>query len=144
MAKYRFDIPGIEKFMGDMKSRSVRVARGATQEVMERVINDAPVDTGFMVATARVRLNPKRSLAARDRPPKYFEPDAQELKKDEVKGAVKAMKIGDALGLSFVAKYTKWVHEGTSHQVAQPFVTINVIAWPSIVRKYVALYKKAK
>jgi hypothetical protein len=137
VAKYRFDLPGIEAYIGETKQRGLKVVRRSTVELMSRVIDDAPVRTGFMVASAKVRMNPRGSLKERKRPPGYWEPEPRELKMAEVREMASAMKLKDTLALSFVANYTTIVHEGLSSSPAQPFVTINLSAWPSIVRKYV-------
>lgn len=143
MSKFKLDIPGIEAWTRKSQSKSLKVVRGAYRELCNRIIDDAPVDTGFMVASAKARLNPKKGLAPRKRPPKYWEPEARELKKEEVRATSNRMrKLGDTLGLSFAAEYTKFVHEGTVKQAAQPFITINLGAWPSIVRAEVAKARK--
>lgn len=143
MSKFKFDIPGIEAWVAKSQSKSLKVVRGAYRELSNRIIDDAPVDTGFMVASAKARLNPKKGLVPRKRPDKYWEPEARELKKDEVRATSNRMrKLGDTLGLSFAAEYTKFVHEGTANQAAQPFIAINLGAWPSIVRAEVSKARK--
>lgn len=142
MAKYRFDLPGIEKYVGATKTLSLRVARRSIEELSRRVLDDAPVRTGFMVASAKVRLNPRGPLKERARPPKYWDPEPREMKMGEVLEKSKAMRLKDTLGISFVANYASIVHEGLNDRPAQPFVTINLAAWPSIVRTQIAMAKK--
>jgi hypothetical protein len=138
MAAFKLSIAGINKWTEKSSKRSVAVVRRATRILGERIIEDAPVDTGFMVASARVRLNPgTRPLKGRDRPDDFDEQAARAIKVFELLDATNAMRLGDSVGLSFVANYTKYVHNGVG-QPAQPFIAQNLHYWPSIMKRAIA------
>lgn len=142
MSTFKFSIAGIDQWAEKSTVRSLGVARRATRILGSRVIEDAPVDTGFMLSTARVRLNPSRTLSGRDRPKGFRrldEAEVRESKMTELRAATHAMKLKDSVGLSFIASYTKYVHEGTSKQPAQPFISRWLSSyWPSIVKRAIA------
>lgn len=143
MAAYKFTIAGIDKWVEQSAMpKTVVASRLAIREMSRRVLNDAPLDTGFMIASARVRLNPSEQLAEQTRPPDFNEQSAREDKLSEVYLATGPgqMKRGDSFGLSFVANYTKYVHNGIG-QAEQPFIAINLSSWPTICRTAVAAAK---
>lgn len=142
MARYQLEIADLDRWEKVVKKQGLAVTRAAIRMLADRIIDDAPVDTGFMVESAVVELNPSGGRAPIMRPDGFWEPQARERKMDQVQQHTSAMQLSDTFGLSFIANYTRFVHEGTSKQASQPFVDINVAAWPSIVRQAVAAHKK--
>lgn len=144
MAKYRADVAGLGRWEQDVKTRSIRVVRDALLQLNTSIIENAPVRTGFMVASSHVRLNSNASVPAGiKRPPGFREPEAQENKLEEVKAALRQMTLKDVFSLRFRAEYTRLVHEGTDKMAARPFIAQASWQWANFLRRAVAKYKRS-
>lgn len=134
MAKYKLNLPGVDTWAGDTGRALAKAAREANNELGRRIINGAPIKTGFLVHSTEVGLN-KINIRKRKRPKGFKMPDAKPAKISEIRDVTKRMRVTDVFRMAFRADYAGLVHEGTGNNKSgpNPFVLRQVKQWPSIV-----------
>lgn len=101
------------------------LARQTCQEVSERVINDTPVDTGFLRSSWQPSLGkPEAANGAVGQQGKAL---------TEISLTIPQMRAGDVYYLTNNAEYARFIEFGTSKMAGRFMVTDNVKRWPAIV-----------
>lgn len=107
------------------------LVRQTAQEIAQRVVQDTPVDTGFLRASWQPSIGSPSAGA-----PGAGSPDTVSL-------VAAQMKAGEIFYMTNNASYAAYVEFGTSRIAPRYFVTDNVKRFRSIAAKYARILKDA-
>lgn len=127
----------VDAFAKNVPERLDALARQAVQELSSRVVQDTPLDTGFL------RGSWQPSIGQGDMSHKGEADKSGAAIEAKLASIVPQIKAGQVFWMMNNAAYAGFVHWGTEKMAARPWVQNNVAAWPSIVREVIADLKGA-
>ncbi|CAB4130455.1 Bacteriophage HK97-gp10, putative tail-component [uncultured Caudovirales phage] len=130
----------LKKWADSTAEKLDALARQVAQEVAQNVVEDTPVDTGFLRSSWQPSLNEPNFNSA-PRPPlpgrvphsgAVFDSSQAQI---TIAAVVKDFKAGDVFYMTNGANYGLFVEFGTSKMAGRFFVTANMKKIPQIVNR---------
>lgn len=119
----------VDKWVGATNERMTAVFRESSQRVIDDIIDNTPVDTGFLRASLRVTVGGQLPIANQDRPN-----GAASYSLPAYAFTIAGAQPGDSIVAGFTAAYAPALEFGTDTIAPRAFVRGAAQRWPAIVR----------